>query len=55
MVINEPTIHQYYIKFQMKEIYKFESNVSPPLIDGMFLIRKNNLRFPKNYKQRKTW
>ena len=30
----------------MKEIYKFESDLSPPLIDDMFKVRKNtfNLR-----------
>ena len=46
MAINEPTIYQHYIKFQMKEIYRFENNLSRSLIDGMFLNRKNafNLR-----------
>ena len=26
----------------MKEIYKFENNLSPPLIDDMFQVRKIN-------------
>ena len=26
----------------MKEIYKFENNLSPPLIDNMFQVRKTN-------------
>ena len=39
---NERTIHQQNINFLMKEIYKFENNLSPPLIDNMFQVRKIN-------------
>ena len=39
---NERTIHQQNINFLMKEIYKFENDLSPPLIDDMFQVRKIN-------------
>ena len=42
MTKNEHTIHQQNINVLMKEIYKFENDLSPPLIDDMFLIRKIN-------------
>ena len=39
---NERTIHQQSINFLMKEIYKFENDLSPPLIDDMFQVCKIN-------------
>ena len=39
---NERTIHQQNINVLMKEIYKFENGLSPPLIDDMFQVRKIN-------------
>ena len=39
---NERTIHQQNINVLMKEIYKFENDLSPPLIDDMFQVRKLN-------------
>ena len=39
---NERTIHQQNINVLMKEIYKFENDLSPPLIDDMFQVRKIN-------------
>ena len=35
---NERTIHQQNINVLMKEIYKFENDLSPPLIDDMFKV-----------------
>ena len=42
MTKNEQTIHQQNINVLMKEIYKFENDLSPPLIDDMFQVRKTN-------------
>ena len=42
MTKKEHTIHQQNINVLMKEIYKFENNLSPPLIDDMFQVRKIN-------------
>ena len=42
MTKNARTIEQQNINALMKEIYKFENNLSPPLIDGMFQVRKTN-------------
>ena len=39
---NERTIHQQIINVLMKEIYKFENDLSPPLIDNMFQVHKIN-------------
>ena len=39
---NERTIHQQNINVLMKEIHKFENNLSPLLIDDMFQVRKTN-------------
>ena len=39
---NERTIHQQNINVLMKEIYKFENDLSRPLIDDMFQVRKIN-------------
>ena len=39
---NERTIHQQNINVLMKEIYEFENDLSPPLIDDMFQVRKIN-------------
>ena len=39
---NERTIHQQNINVLMKEIYKFENDLSPPLIDDIFQARKIN-------------
>ena len=49
MTNNEWTIHQQNINVLMKEIYKFENDLSPPLIDGMFQVRKAsyNLKISK--------
>ena len=41
---NERTIHQQNINVLMKEIHKFENNLSPPLIDDMFQVCKTNSR-----------
>ena len=41
MTKNERTIHQQNIKVLMKKNYKFENDLSPPLIDDMFQVRKN--------------
>ena len=42
MTKNEPTIHQQNITILTKEIYKFENDLSPPLIGDMFHDRKTN-------------
>ena len=42
MTKKEHTIHQQNINVLMKEIYKFENNLSPPLIDDMFQVWKTN-------------
>ena len=39
---NERTIHQQNINFLLKEIYKFENDLYPPLVDDMFQVRKKN-------------
>ena len=39
---NERTIHQQNINVLMKEIYEFENDLSPSLIDDMFQVRKIN-------------
>ena len=39
---NQRTIHQQNINVLMKEIYKFENDLSPPLFDDMFQVRKIN-------------
>ena len=39
---SECTIHQQNINVLMKEIYKFENDLSPPLIDDMFQVCKIN-------------
>ena len=47
MTKNERVIHQQNV---MKEIYKLENDLSPPLIDHIFQVRKINYelwRFPK--------
>ena len=59
MTKNKPTIHKQNINVLIKEIYKFINDLSPPLINGMFQVRKvsYNLRdFHKNskYKKNKT-
>ena len=36
------TIHQQNINVPMNEIYKFQNNLSPRLIDDMFQVRKIN-------------
>ena len=38
MAKNEPTIHQQNISVFMKEIYKFENDLSPSLIDDIFQV-----------------
>ena len=42
MTKKEHTVHQQNINVLMKEIYKFENNLSPPVIDDMFQILKIN-------------
>ena len=42
MNMKEHTIHQQNINVLMKEISKFENNLSPQLIDDMFHICKIN-------------
>ena len=42
MTKNERTIHQQNINALVKEIYKFENDLSPPLIDDMFQVLKTN-------------
>ena len=57
MTKNERTIHQQNINVLMKKIYKFENDLSPPLIDDMFQVCKTsyNLRhFQKIANSRKT-
>ena len=39
---NERTIHQQNINALIKEIYKFENDLSPPLFDDMLQVRKIN-------------
>ena len=39
---NEHTIHRQNINVLMKEIYKFENDLCPPLIDDMFQVCKIN-------------
>ena len=56
MTKNKPTIHQHNINVLIKEIYKFINDLSPPLINDMFQVRKvsYNLRdFHKNRKNKK--
>ena len=47
---NERTIHQQNINVLMKKIYEFENDLSSPLIDDMFQVRKTkyNLRHFQN-------
>ena len=42
MTKNEFTIHQQNINVPMKEAYKFENNLSSPLIDDKFQVCKIN-------------
>ena len=42
MTKNEPSTHQQNINLLMKEIYKFENDLYPPLIDDMFQVGKIN-------------
>ena len=42
MTKNKRTIHQRNINVLMKEVYKFENDLFPPLIDDMFQVRKIN-------------
>ena len=42
MTKKEYTIRQQNINVLMKEIYNFKNNLSPPLTDDMFQIRKIN-------------
>ena len=42
MTKNEPTVHLQNINVLMKEIYKFENDLSPFLIDDMFQVPKIN-------------
>ena len=42
MTKNEFTIHQQNINVLMKEAYKFENNLSSPLIDDKFQVCKIN-------------
>ena len=42
MTKKEHTIHQQNINILMKKIYKFENNLSAPLIDDMFQVPKIN-------------
>ena len=42
MTKKKHTIHHQNIHVLMKEIYKFENNLSPPLIDNIFQVRKTN-------------
>ena len=55
MTKGQQTIHQQNINLLMKEIYKFEKNLSPPLNDDIFQIRKIILRhfqkLAKTYKK----
>ena len=43
MTKNESTIHQQNITILTKEIYKFENDLSPPLIGDMFHVRKTTI------------
>ena len=42
MIKSEPTIHQKNITVLMKEIYRFENDLFPLLIDDMFQVLKIN-------------
>ena len=42
MTKNEHTIHQKNINVLTKGIYKFENDLSPPLLDDMFQFRKTS-------------
>ena len=42
MTKNERTIHQQNVNVLIKEIFKFENDLSPPLIDDMFQVSKTN-------------
>ena len=41
MAMNEPTFHQHNTKSPMKEMYKSENHLSPPLIHAIFHGRKD--------------
>ena len=41
-IINEKTIHQNNLECIGKEIYKFLNGLSPPIMNGAFMIRNNN-------------
>ena len=41
MAKKEPSIHQYKTKIPMKEMYKFEHDLSPPWIGNLFQVQKN--------------
>ena len=41
-IINEKTIHQNNSECIGKEIYKFFNGLSPPIMNGAFMIRSNN-------------
>ena len=45
-ITKEKTIHQKNLESLVKEIYKFLSGLSPPIMNGAFMIRNNkyNLR-----------
>ena len=42
MTKNERTVHQQNVNVLMKENYKFENDLSPPLVDGMLQVRRIN-------------
>ena len=44
MTNNERIIYQQNINVLMKEICKFENDLSPSLIDDMFQVRKKNYK-----------
>ena len=53
---NERTIHQQNINFLMKEIYKFENDLSPPLIDDMLqILKKTQQKWAISYRASKLW
>ena len=47
MAKDEPTIHQHNINILMKELQKFENDLSPPLIDDRLQVKA----FPKDCKR----
>ena len=54
MTKNERTIYQQNINVLMKEIYKFGNDLSPPLTDDMFQVRKTSYNL-RHFQKKTQW